>query len=414
MPRTAYLHDTVLELLRHYDTAHLPTAVMGIGSLLILLLGKRFVPRLPTMLLLIVGATVLAYLLHLDEAGVGVVGSVPAGLPGLAIPSVSWVGVRQLLPVALVLALISFIETLSIGNSFAARHGYYRIKPNRELLALGVSKIAGSFFGAIPSSASFSRSAVVEESGGRGPVSGLVAAGVLAIVLLLFTRLFYYLPLAMLAAIIVFSVVKLFDLAEMRRLWKLAPREFAVLAVTFLFTLFAGLQYGIAGGVVLSLAFVFLRAARPHLAELGRIGATNAFRNLNRFEHAQVDPALLIVRFDAELYFGNAEYFGDRILAMADARGEGLRAVILDAHTINDLDTTGLYALEQLYDKLASRGIALYLTGVIGPVRDILYRSGLMERMGASSHFLSIQDAIRYFHERGERRDWDLPAVQHD
>ena len=201
----------------------------------------------------------------------------------------------------------------------------------------------------------------------------------------------------MLAAIIVFSVVKLFDLAEMRRLGRLAPRELAVLLVTFLFTLFAGLQYGIAGGVVLSLAFVYYRAARPHLAELGRVSGTNAFRNVNRFEGAEVDPALLIVRFDAELYFGNAEYFGDRILAMADRRGKSLRVVIVDAHTINDLDTTGLYALEQLHDKLASRRVDLYLSGVIGPVRDVLYRSGLMQRMGAERHFLSIQDAITHY-----------------
>ena len=414
MPRTTYLHDTVYQFVRHLGTLHLPTTLMGLGSLAVLILGRRYLPRLPVMLIWIVVTTLLVYLLRLDRLGIDVVGTVPSGLPAFVLPSLDPATLATLLPVALVLALISFVETLSIGNAFATRHGYYRIRPNRELLALGASKIVGSFFAAIPTSASFSRSAVVEEGGGRGPLTGVVAAVLLAAVLLFFTPLFYYLPLPMLAAIIVFSVGKLFDLQEMKRLATLAPKELAVLLVTFVFTLFTGLQWGIAGGVVLSLAFVFLRAARPHLAELGRIPHTNAFRNLARFPTAETDPALLVVRFDAELYFGNAEYFGDQILALADERGDALRAVILDAHTINDLDTTGLYALEQLFDKLASRDVALYLTGVIGPVRDVLYQSGLMQRMGAESHFLSIQDAIRYYHERGGRRDWDLPAVQHD
>ena len=412
--RATYLHETVYQLATHFDTLHWPTAVLGLGTFLLLFLGRRYAPRLPAMLIWVVAATVLVYLFRLDRVGIAVVGEVPGGLPALSLPTFDTSVLGQLLPVALVLALISFVETLSIGNNFATHHGYYRIRPNRELLALGTSKIVGSLFGAIPTSASFSRSAVVEEGGGRGPLSGVVAVLILVAVLLFLTPLFYYLPLPVLAGIIVFSVVKLFNFAEMQRLWRLAPRELAVLLVTFLFTLFTGLQWGIAGGVVLSLFFVFFRAARPHLAQLGRIPGTNAFRNLERFPQAEVDPALLIVRFDAELYFGNAEYFGDAILAMADERGPALRVVIIDAHTINDLDTTGLYALEQLHGKLASRNVALYLTGVIGPVRDTLYQSGLMQRMGTQSYFLSIQDAIQHYYTEGEERDWDLPALQHD
>ncbi|THH37541.1 SulP family inorganic anion transporter [Neolewinella litorea] len=414
MPRTTYLHDTVRQFLIHLDSFHWPTALLGGLTLLVLAAGKRWKPRFPVMLVWVIVATLAVYWLRLDRIGIGVVGEVPAGLPGFSVPEVGWSTVIELLPVAAVLALISFVETLSIGQALGTRHGYYHVRPNRELIALGLSKIAGSFFSAIPTSASFGRSAVLEESGGRSPLAGMISLVLLALVLLFLTPLFYYLPVPVLAAIIIFSVGKLFDLDEMQRLYRLAPRELAVLLVTFLFTLFAGLQYGIAGGVALSLTFVFLRAARPHLAELGRIPGTNAFRNVNRFEEAEVDPELLIVRFDAELYFGNAEFFGDRILGMAEERGKQLRAVVVDAHTINDLDTTGLHALEQLYEGLHSRGIALYLSGAIGPVRDFLFRSGLMERMGAEAHFLSIQDAIRYHHDRGEPRDWSRPAVQHD
>ena len=413
MPRTAYLYDTLVAFARHVANVHPLTALFGAGTLLLLPAGRRWAPRLPTMLLWVVAATVLVWALRLDRAGLAVVGEVPAGLPNLTLPLVDGGTLLDLLPVAAVLALISFVETLSIGNALSARHGYYHIEPNRELLALGTAKVAGAFFAAVPTSASFGRSAVLEESGGRSPLASLVTVSLLVLVLLVLTPLFYYLPVPVLAGIIIYSVGKLLDVEEMRRLYRLAPRELAVLLVTFVFTLFAGLQWGIAGGVVLSLAFVFLRAARPHLAELGRIPGTNAFRNVNRFTEAEVDPELLIVRFDAELYFGNAEFFADRILSMAEGRA-GLRAVILDGHTINDLDTTGLYSLEQLHEKLRHRGVAFYLTGMIGPVRDVLFRSGLMQRMGVESHFLSIQDAIRYHRGEDPGRNWDLPAVQHD
>jgi SulP family sulfate permease len=313
-----------------------------------------------------------------------------------------------------VLALISFIETFSIGKTFGPRYGYYRVQPNRELLALGLSKVAGAFFRAIPTSASFSRSAVVESIGAQSPISGMVAVLILGLVLLFLTPLFEFLPVPVLAAIIIYSVRNLFDWREMRRLWHLSRKEFIILLITCLFTLFAGLQYGVLGGVVLSLVFVFIRVARPHLAELGRIPGTHAFRNRKRFPEAEVDPQILIVRFDAELYFGNADYFRQELEKLAEGRGEALRAVIVDAHTINDLDTSGLFALEQFQETLVTRKIPLYLCGMIGPVRDMLYKSGLMTKMGADRHFLSIQDALNYIDSDESRRGWDRPALQHD
>ncbi|NJC27678.1 SulP family inorganic anion transporter [Neolewinella antarctica] len=411
--RTRFFHDTVLELARNVGALHLPSAALGLLTLLLLLLAGKFLPKkFPTMLVLIVTSTALIALVGADW-GVKIVGAVPSGLPGLAMPVLSWEVVLELLPVAAVIALLSFIETLSIGKAFSPRHQHYRIEPNRELVALGFSKLLGMFFQAIPSSASFSRSAVGEGAGALTPLSSLFTAGLLVLVLLFLTPLFYYLPIPVLAALIIYSVRKLFDVAEMKRLWKLAPKEFATLAITFLFTLFAGLQYGVAGGVVLSLYFVFARAARPHMAELGRVPGTNAFRNCARFAAAETDPGILIMRFDAELYFGNADFFRQQLERFVDARGEALRSVIIDAHTINDLDTSGLFSLSQFLDVLDRRGVELYLCGVIGPVRDMLYKSGMMERMGAAYFFLSIQDALTHIAEERGDRGWDLPAVQH-
>ena len=409
----SYLHETLFSFWTGRGSFHWPSALLGTLALASLFGARRWLPaRFPVMLVLIVVSTLLVALLGRGWE-MATLGDIPSGLPGLSVPLSGWSDVRALLPVALVLALISFIETLSIGKTFVARHTYYRLTPNRELVALGLSKIVGAFTQSIPTSASFSRSAVLENSGGRTALANGVAVVLLGAVLLFLTPAFYYLPIPVLAAIIIFSVRNLFDLAEMRRLYRLAPRELATLLITFFFTLFAGLQWGIAGGVVLSLFFVFWRAARPHLAELGRIPGTNAFRNRERFAGAELDPAVLIVRFDAELYFGNAEYFRDRMEALIREKGEALRAVIIDGHTINDVDTSGLYVLANFQEALQQRGVDLYLCGMIGPVRDKVFRYGLMEKMGAARHFLSIQGALRYLEQGVEERGWDLPAVQH-
>jgi SulP family sulfate permease len=410
---TSRFHASVWELVSGAPNLHLPTAALGVCAFLSLLAAKRWLPRrFPTMLILIFVSTAIVSLFGIGW-GVSTVEDIPAGLPMFSLPVFELNVLQQLLPVALVMALISFIETLSIGKAFAPNHDFYRISPDRESIALGLGKIGGAFFQAIPSSASFSRSAVLEEGGAKSALSSLTSLLLLVLVLLFFTPLFYYLPIPVLAAIIIYSIRNLLDLKEMRKLWNLAPKEFATLMITFVFTLFAGLQYGIAGGVLLSLVFVFWRAARPHLAELGRVPGTNAFRNRLRFEEAEIDPAILLVRFDAELYFGNAEYFRDRLEALVRERGDVLRVVIIDGHTINDIDTSGLFELTRFLETLEKQNVSLYLCGMIGPVRDKLYRCGLMERMGAAHNFLSIQGALDHLENNPDDRGWDAPAVQH-
>lgn len=412
--RTRFFHDTILGLVRNLGITHLPSLLLGLGTLGLLIGAEKWLPKkFPTMLVLLAAST-LAIASFGQSWGVVTVKDVPSGLPSFTLQPVTWGVILQLLPVAAVIALLSFIETLSIGKAFSPRHDYYRIKPDRELLALGVSKILGAFFQSIPTSASFSRSAVAEGAGARTNLSSLVAALLVILTLLFLTPAFYYLPIPVLAALIMYSVRNLFDFREMKRLYRLAPKEFATLMLTFVFTLFAGLQYGVAGGVLLSLYYVFARAARPHLAELGRVPGTNAFRNRDRFSGAEVDDRILILRFDAELYFGNAEYFRNQLEKLVMSRGDALRAVVIDGHTIHDIDTSGLFALSQFLNTLECRGVDLYLCGMIGPVRDMLFKCGLMESMGAEHFFLSIQDALTHIEEERGERGWDLPAVQHD
>jgi SulP family sulfate permease len=365
--------------------------------------------------LFIVLTTAITAVFRLDQYGLAVLGEVPTGLPAFELPGFSSTDLLILLPAALVLGLVSFIETLSIGKTLQEKHNYYRTSANRELVALGASKLIGSLFQAIPTSASFSRSAISEQSGARTVLSSMVTVLLLVVSALFLVNWFYYLPLAVLSAVIVLSVRKLLDVREMRRLWKLDKREWSTLIVTFLVTLFGGLQFGIAAGVLLSLSFVILKSTKPHLAELGRLPHTNAFRNLERFGSLETDPNVLIVRFDAELYFGNADYFRERLTELINKKGAELRLMILDAHTIHDLDTSGAHALMGIIDLLARQKAELYLAGAIGPVRDQLYRFGIMDRIGSDHQFLSIQSALNYYQQQhSDANDWDRPAVQHD
>lgn len=416
MPRASYLIGTLRNFFSHLGEIHWLTTSISLGSLVFLLLLRRFLPRWPGTLLLIILATTLSAVFQLESAGVVVVGQLPRGLPDFALPvqwlsgaSITWI---SLLPAAFILAMLSFVETIAIAKTYDEQYAYYRAQPNRELIALGLSKLGGSLFQAIPTSASFSRSAVADRQGVKTFRAHLLTLAVVVLALFVLTDLFYHLPLATLAVVIVLSVEKLFNLAEMKRLWHLDRKDWFSLIVTLVFTLLAGLQWGIGAGLLASLGRVMIRSARPHLAELGRLPGTTEYRNIKRFDKLQVFTDILVVRFDAELFFGNADYFRDELEALIEKRAIPPKAIIIDAHTINGIDSTGIYALEQLHERLLSEGIDLYLCGAIGPVRDLLHTSGLMNRFGEGHYFNTVQRAVDKV--AGKLPDeGDRPALQH-
>ena len=413
MPRTTYLFDSIRAIGENLNSFHWPTAIMSLGSLVFLLVSRRLIKGWGT-LLLIVLATIVTAIFNLDQSGLAVVGELSAGLPSFSWPVFDLDTIKMLIPGALILAMLSFVETVSIAKTYEEQHAYYRAQPNRELIALGLSKVIGSIFQSIPTSGSFSRSAVAHRQGATTFRTHLITVVIVILALFLITDLFFYLPLPALSVIIVLSVEKLLNLAEIRRLWRLDRRDWLNLMATLLVTLIGGLQLGIATGVLLSLGFVLLRNTRPHLAELGRLAGTSEFRNRLRFEELEIDPAVLIVRFDAELYFGNADYFRTEVEQLIQGRGDLLQAVIIDAQTINDLDSTGAYVLEQLHEQLQQDQVALYFCGAIGPVRDHLHRFGLMHKLGLDRHFLTVQQALDHFQAApDEKGDLDQSALQH-
>ena len=384
--RSAQLHHLVGSAMENLSAAHLPTLGLSALSIGLLLALNRLAPRIPGALVVVVmGAASVA----LGLVTTGTIGTVPSGLPDFHIPAVQAADVRALFPVAATLALVAFMEAFSVAKSIAQKTRDHEVDADQELRALGMANAVGSLFGAYPTSGGFSRTAVNHRSGARTGVSAIIAATIVALTLLFLTDLFQYLPKASLGAIIAVAVVSLFDLAYFRTLWRTHRDEAMLMLATFLITAFSGMVMGIAAGVALSLILTLYRTSRPHTAELGAIGGV--YRNLNRFPKATKSPGQLLIRYDGPLNYASQSHFKDHLMRRLDIReneGDPIRRVVLSAKSIPHLDASACAMLEGLLDDFESKGIAFHWSGTIGPVRDVLQRSGLMDRIGRD-HFHS-------------------------
>ena len=384
--RSAQLHHLLVSAVEHLHEAHLPTLGLSALSIGLLLALNRLAPRIPgTLVVVVLGAASVA----LGLVTTSTIGTVPSGLPDFHIPVVQAADVRALLPVAATLALVAFMEAFSVAKFIAQKTRDHQVDADQELRALGVANAIGSLFGAYPTSGGFSRTAVNHRSGARTGVSALIAATIVALTLLFLTDLFHYLPKASLGAIIAVAVVSLFDLPYFRTLWRTHQDEALLMLATFLITAFGGMVMGIAAGVALSLILTLYRTSRPHTAELGAIGGV--YRNLNRFPKATKAPGQLIIRYDGPLNYASQSHFREHLLRRLDIReneGDPIRRVVLSAKSIPHLDASACAMLGNLLDDFQSRGIAFHWSGTIGPVRDVLQRSGLMDRIGRD-HFHS-------------------------
>jgi SulP family sulfate permease len=295
------------------------------------------------------------------------------------------------------------MESISISKAIQARHRNYEVKANKELIALGLSNMIGSLFSTFPVSGGFSRTAVNDQAGAKTNMSSIFSALLIGLTLIFLTPLFFYLPKVVLAVIIIVAVSGLVDVRLGLHLWKISKRDFFMMNITFYTTLIFGVQAGIATGVVLSLALMIHRSAYPHIARLGKLPDTNYFRNLDRFKEAIDRDDALIFRFDAQLYFANIQYFKDNLYKMADQKGEQLKVIILNAQAINDLDASAVRVMEEIIEDCRQKGIEFYMTEVIGPVRDVLKRTGLLDKIGHDHLHMRIYDALDHFDHAPER-----------
>ncbi|HHZ81665.1 MAG TPA: sulfate permease, partial [Flavobacteriales bacterium] len=384
IPRNNQIHKFIYSASEVFTEIHLSTVLIGLVAIVMLVVISKYreIIKIPAALIVVVAGILFVWGTGLANEGVQVVGVVPSGLPSFSVPSIGVSDIQQLLPIAITLALIAFMEAYSIAKAIEEKHDY-KIDANQELRALGLSNIFGALFQSYPTTGGFSRSAVNDKAGAVTPMSSLIAAALIALTLLFLTPVFYYLPKAVLAAIVMVAVAGLVDVKLPVMLWKSHKVEAVLLLATFLVTATIGMTQGIATGVSLSLIVLVYRQMRPHFTELGEI--EGVFRNVNRFQNTKVRKGLLIVRFDSALHFANHRFLQSslkKVIEIRESKGDSIKNIILCAEAIGYIDASGISALENLIDELESREICFRLAAAIGPVRDVIESSDLIKRIG--------------------------------
>ena len=399
IPRSSYIHEILWNIGSHIHETHLLTLGIGLGGILLIKLLKKIHPVFPAALVAIIGSTLAAYGLGWAGMGVQIIGEVPTGLPSFSIPSFTFEQLNQLIPISITICLISFVESIAIAKMMESKHRDYKIDANQELVALGLSKVLGAFFQAFPTTGSFSRTSINDKAGAKTSLAGLVSVAIVALVLVFFTPLFYYMPKAILASIIMISVVGLIDLQEPKYLLRSDRSDLIMLATTFIATLVMGIGTGILMGILLSLCEVILRSTKPHMTILGQLPNTVYYRNVERYPEALKRKEILIIRFDAQLYFANVNFFKETLEQFIEEKGEHLQVIILEASSVNALDSTGMHVLKEVLEDCANKNIGFYFTGVIGPVRDAFHKGKLISTIGRENQFMRVHDAVEYFDE---------------
>lgn len=403
---SSQIHILLSNAFKTLGDTNLFTLGLGIAAIIVIRILKKINRKIPGALVAVVLGVLAVYFLGLSSSGVRIVGEVPDGLPALTMPALDTARISELFPIALTLALIAFMEAISVAKAVEEKRGENHVKANQELVALGASNIVGSLFQSYPTTGGFSRTAVNDQAGANTGLASLISSAVVGLTLLFLTPAFYYLPNAVLAAIIMVAVFGLIDLKYPARLWKNRKDEFVLLVITFLLTLGLGIKEGILLGVLASLLLLVYRTSKPHIAILGRIRDTPHFRNLDRFATDTENPEdFLILRFDGQLFFGNKDYFREQLQKQIEKKGEGLHYVILNAEAVNYIDSTAVFMLRSLVADLKKENIRFAVAGAIGPTRDILYTSGLIEDIGPENLFSNTNEAFTHLRMRSERSE---------
>lgn len=393
MPRLESVLEYFIYTIEHISETNWIATVLCFSAVAIMMGLKRINKAIPGALIVVVVGTIFSYFLNFQQYGVEIIKNVPEGLPSFMIPQIDMETFRKLIPVVLTVTIIGIVESISIAKVLEAKHRDYTINPNQELFALGISKFISSFFQAIPSSGSFTRSAINSNSGAKTTLSSTFTAVIIMISLLFLTPLFYYIPKAVLAAIILLAVFSLLDIKEGIHLWKTHKRDFIMMLITFMATLIFGIEEGVLFGVVLSILAVLYKSSKPHVAVLGRIPGTNFFRNLDRFPEAEPASQSIIIRFDDQMYFANSSYFKDTVNQLiSKSKDKELKYILLDASNVHDIDSTGVHMLLDLDEDFKDRNLELHICGATGPVRDMLYKNKMLNL--ARRHHMNVLDAV--------------------
>lgn len=408
MPRLEFF-----ELLRytavHLQETNLITLAIGGGGILILLYFKMGLSKQLTRwgvpagwvlplsksapLVIVVLGTALVWGLRLDEqAGVAIVGQVPGGLPPLTLPKLDLTVWQQLLPTALVISFVGYMESIAVAKSLASKRRQ-KVSANQELLALGAANVGAMFTGGFPVTGGFSRSVVNFDAGANSGLASIVTAVLVALTVIFLTPVFYFLPQAVLAAIVIVAVAGLVDVKTFRHVWQYNKADAASFVVTFFAVLAVGVENGILIGVGVAMLLFIWRSSRPHVAVVGRLGDSEIYRNVLRHK-VQCWPNVVAVRIDESLYFANSKFLEDTVLGIIADQPEVDHFVLIGT-AVNFIDASALETLESLLRQLKDAGVQLHLAAIKGPVLDRLRDIGFVDHLGEQFVHLTTHDAMK-------------------
>ena len=382
--------------------ANIATTLLGITSLALLFGIKRLRPMAPSALITVFFAVLAVIFLNLTDSGVRVMGEVETGMVNLSLPTLDMDMITSLLPGAFAIVLLGYSVSLSVA-SISARETGERIDPNQELISLGFANLGSTISSGIVVSGSLSRGVVIRRAGGQTQMVSLVNAGLVILTLLFLLPLFYKLPQAALAAIVIQAMSGLLDFKYLRRLFNIDRAEFAYAMAALLGVIMLGILKGVALGVLLALAVLIRRVSRPGSTELGQIPGTDSFRDVDAHPEAKLVPGLLIFRFDAPIIFANASYFSSEVRRRIDEAATPVSEVLLPAQQINHLDSTGSTQLVDLNDELKSKGIRLSIAEAKMALLEMMRRTDLEEKLGADHFYETIADGVTAFRQRQGR-----------
>ncbi len=386
---------------------HGPTLLMGVGTLLFLIFARTHLKSLLVRLgagtraadiatktapiFAVLVTTLLAWGLGLGAQGVSLVGQVPSGLPQLTLPTMDVAVWKQLAVGALLISVVGFVESVSVGQTLAAKRRQ-RLDPDQELIGLGAANLGTGFSGGMPVTGGFSRSVVNFDAGAQTPAAGAYTAVGIALATLVLTPAIAYLPTTTLAATIIVAVATLIDFPALRRTWRYSRPDFGAMLATIVLTLVHSVEAGIVAGVGLSIGLFLYRTSRPHSAVVGRVPGTEHFRNIQRHQ-VETSPQVTFLRVDESLYFANARFLEETVMDLV-TRQPQLKDLVLVCPAVNLIDASALESLETINERMTDAGVRLHLSEVKGPVMDRLKNTQLLSRLGGQV-FLSTFEAWR-------------------
>ena len=384
----------------NFDSLHGMSLAIGLGAIALLFVFKKFFPKLPGVLITVGLFTWISYATGFSEHGGRVVGDIPTGLPSLTVPSFEWAAIRDLLPAAFVVALISFVEAMSSCKVIAMKTRT-RWDENQELIGQGLAKVAAAFCQSMPVSGSFSRSAINLAANARTGLSSLISAGFVLATLMFFTGALYHLPKPVLAAMIMMAVANLVNFQSIRHAWQAGKDDGIAAIVTFFATLvFApNIQNGILTGIILSLVLFLYRRMRPRIVVALGLHQDGTLRDAARFDLQLLPPQVGALRFDSSLLFFNVAFFEDAVLKLMQLKPQA-KYILIAGHGINHLDGSGVEIISSLVRHLHESGITLVFSGLKMQVLEVMERTGLVKAIGNNNIYSTDKIAIEALHTR--------------